>query len=104
MDERLKGKLTLYISGSQGVSPAECEVEYGIDFNTTEELENIFCEFIDENAMENIDNYLEDCDFNEDDAISECICDSGDFEIYLETDKPGKPSFIYESFIQEREE
>lgn len=95
LDNRLKGKLKLYIGGSQGVAPAESIVEYGVDFDTKEKLILLFTEFIDENAYENIDNYLEDCDYDEDETINEAIADSGEFEIYLETDEPGTPSFIY---------
>ena len=70
LDDRLKGKLKLYISGSQGVAPAENIVTYGIDFNTMNELINKFTTFIEENAYEYIDDYLEDCDYDEDDAKS----------------------------------
>lgn len=102
LDNRLKkGKLKLYISGSQGVAPAESIVEYGVDFDTKEKLILLFTELINENAYENIDDYLEDCDYNEDEAINEAVADSGEFEIYLETDEPGEPSFIYNSGIIE---
>ena len=95
LDDRLKGKLKLYISGSQGVAPAENIVTYGVDFNTIDELIDKFTTFIKENAYEYIDDYLEDCDYDEDDALMEAIIDSGKFEIYLENDEPGEPSFIY---------
>ena len=32
-------------------------------------------------------------------AMNEAIADSGEFEIYLETDEPGTPSFIYQDGI-----
>lgn len=100
LDDRLKkGKLKLYISGSQGVAPAETIVEYGVDFDTKEKLILLFTKFIDENAYNNIDDYLED--FDEDEAINEAIADSGEFEIYLETDEPGTPSVIYNNGIIE---
>ena len=79
MFENFNGELYLYISGSQGVSPAELKVVYGIDFSNLEELQNLFCEFIDENAYENIDDYLDDCDGDKDEAIMEAINDSGEF-------------------------
>ena len=101
LDDRLKGKLKLYISGSQGVAPAENIVTYGIDFNTIDELINKFTTFIEENAYKYIDDYLEDCDYDEDDALMEAIVDSGEFEIYLENDEPGEPSFIYNNGIIE---
>ena len=101
LDDRLKGKLKLYISGSQGVAPAENIVTYGVDFNTTDELIDKFTTFINENAHEYIDDYLEDCDYDEDDALMEAIVDSGEFEIYLENDEPGEPSFIYNNGIIE---
>jgi hypothetical protein len=72
-------EIYLYISGSQGVSPAELKVTYGIDFNNEEEFKNLFCEFIDENAMEYIDDYLEDCDYDIDEALGEAVNDSGEF-------------------------
>ena len=101
LDDRLKGKLKLYISGSQGVAPAENIVTYGIDFNTIDELIDKFTIFIKENAYEYIDDYLEDCDYDEDDALMEAIVDSGEFEIYLENDEPGEPSFIYNNGVIE---
>ena len=101
LDDRLKGKLKLYISGSQGVAPAENIVTYGIDFNTIDELIDKFATFINENAHEYIDDYLEDCDYDEDDALMEAIVDSGKFEIYLENDEPGEPSFIYNNGVIE---
>ena len=101
LDDRLKGKLKLYISGSQGVAPAENIVTYGIDFNTIDELIDKFTTFINENAHEYIDDYLEDCDYDEDDALMEAIVDSGEFEIYLENDEPGEPSFIYNNGVIE---
>lgn len=101
LDDRLKGKLKLYISGSQGVAPAENIVTYGVDFNTIDELIDKFTAFIKENAYEYIDDYLEDCDYDEDDALMEAIVDSGEFEIYLENDEPGEPSFIYNNGIIE---
>ena len=33
-----KGKLTLYIEGSQGVSPALDEITWGVEFTTEEEI------------------------------------------------------------------
>ena len=101
LDDRLKGKLKLYISGSQGVAPAENIVTYGIDFNTMNELIDKFTTFIEENAYDYIDDYLEDCDYDEDNALMEAIVDSGEFEIYLENDEPGEPSFIYNKGVIE---
>ena len=71
LDDRLKGKLKLYISGSQGVAPAENIVTYGIDFNTIDELIDKFTTFIKENAYEYIDDYLEDCDYDEEGFVAE---------------------------------
>ena len=71
LDDRLKGKLKLYISGSQGVAPAENIVTYGVDFNTIDELIDKFTTFIKENAYEYIDDYLEDCDYDEEGFIAE---------------------------------
>ena len=91
IDNKLKTTIKLYISGSQGVSPNERTVTYGIDFNTIEELKNIFIAFIDENAEDNIDSYLEDYDY--DDARNEAIADSGEFLIFLNDDN--EPTFEY---------
>lgn len=79
MFKDFNGVLYLYISGSQGVSPAEMKVTYGEDFKTLKDLENLFCAFIDENAYDNIDDYLDDCDGDEDEAMNEAIADSGSF-------------------------
>ena len=50
------GSLLLYISGSQGVAPAELVVDYGTDFDDLDSLCDCFTRFIDENALENIDS------------------------------------------------
>lgn len=71
-------KIYLYISGSQGVSPNTLVV-HRRDFNSLEELEGIFLSFIDDNAYDNIDSYLDDCDGDEDEAMNEAVCDSGSF-------------------------
>ena len=100
LNEKLKGTLKLYISGSQGVSPAAMTVKYGVDFNTEEELNQIYMTMINENATENIESYLEDCDYDYDEAMNECIEDSGNFYIYIETDTD-TPSFIYDFGVSE---
>ena len=81
------GTLYLYISGSQGVAPAGCTVEYGKDFKTVEDLIAVFTEFVDENAWDNIDSYLEDCDDDEDEAMGEAVADSGSFLVGISEDK-----------------
>jgi hypothetical protein len=81
------GTLYLYISGSQGVSPAGCTVEYGKDFKTVEDLISVFTDFIDENAWDNIDSYLEDCDNDEEEAMGEAVADSGNFLVGISEDK-----------------
>ena len=94
MDNKLKTTIKLYISGSQGVSPNERTVTYGIDFNTIEELKNIFIAFINENAEYNIDSYLEDYyDYDYDDVMNEAVADSGEFLIFLNDDD--EPTFEY---------
>ena len=95
------GFLLLYISGSQGVAPAELVVDYGADFDDLDSLCDCFTRFIDENALENIDSYIEDCENDEAEALMEAIIDSGEFEIYLENDELGEPSFIYNNGIIE---
>ena len=84
--DNFHGELYLYISGSQGVSPAEMKVTYGVDFNTIDELESLFYHFIDENAYENIDDYLDDCDGDEDEAMMEAVNDSGEFLLGISMD------------------
>lgn len=78
------GKLYLYISGSQGVANADLTIQYGIDFNTLEDVTAVFCEFIDENVWENIDDYLDDCDGDEQEAFMEALTDSGHFYIGID--------------------
>lgn len=73
------GELHLYIEGSQGVAPAEMQVVYGVDFSSVEELEDVFRYFIDENALEYVDDYLEECDGDEDEALGTAVCDSGNW-------------------------
>lgn len=73
------GKLYLYITGSQGVAPNGMWVYFGKDFQSWKELETLFLEFIDENAFDNLADYLDDCDGDEDDAMGEAVCDSGEF-------------------------
>ena len=87
MFENFNGELWLYISGSQGVAPNEMKVVYGVDFSSLDELEKVFCEFIDENAFENIADYLDDCDGDEDEAMMEAVNDSGEFLIGVSMDK-----------------
>lgn len=101
LDERLKTKLRLYISGSQGVSPDEIEVEYGLNFITESELTNIFNEFIDENANEYVEDYLIGEDDNDyDRALGDAIADSGNFYIYIGDED--EPSFEFDGcFIEE---
>lgn len=75
----LCGDVCLYISGSQGVSSNYTIVKCGKDFNSEEELINLFIDFIDENAYENIEDYLDDCDGDEAEALGEAVADSGEF-------------------------
>ena len=80
------GFLLLYISGSQGVAPAELVVDYGADFDDLDSLCDCFTRFIDENALENIDSYIEDCENDEAEALMEAIIDSGDFLLGIDGD------------------
>lgn len=86
MFEGFQGDLYLYISGSQGVAPNDMKITYGIDFQSLEDIENLFCQFIDENAYENLDSYLDDCDGDEDDAMGEALADSGEFLLGVSLD------------------
>lgn len=98
MFKNFNGTLYLYISGSQGVSPNEMKVKYGVDFNSLEDLENLFSEFIDENAYDNLDSYLEDCDGDEYEAMGEAIADSGQFLLGTSLDNL---THEYNGFISE---
>ena len=80
------GSLLLYISGSQGVAPAELIVDYEADFDDLDSLCDCFTRFIDENALENIDSYIEDCENDEEEALMEAIIDSGDFLLGIDGD------------------
>ena len=101
MFEAFTGELFLYISGSQGVSSNYMKIIYNQDFSSLEDIINIFCEFIDENAYENIDDYLEDCDYDENEAMGEAVADSGEF--YLGTSLDNL-THVYCGIILEREE
>ena len=81
-----KGELTLYISGSQGVSPGEMTVEYGKNFTDLDSLSTVFAEFVDEHCQDYYEDYLEDCDYDEDDAFMECITDSGSHLLGIDED------------------
>lgn len=75
----LCGDVYLYIGGSQGVSSDYIVVKYGKDFNSKEELLDLFRIFIDENAFENLEDYLDDCEGDEGEALGEAVADSGEF-------------------------
>lgn len=79
-----EGKLFLYISGSQGITPNSMIVTYEKDFTDLDSLAKVFYDFIDDNAMENIEDYLEDCDGDEEDALMEAVLDSGEFYVGIE--------------------
>lgn len=85
LQKTLKGfeekKIVFYITGSQGVAPAEMIVTFGVEVQCIEDIRTMFYSFIDENAMEYIDDYLDDCDGDVDDALGEVLCDSGEFWI-----------------------
>lgn len=101
MFEGFTGDLFLYIEGSQGVSPSECKITYGEDFTNLEQVIEIFCTFIDENALENIEDYLEDCGYDEDEALMEAVNDSGNFYLGSSSDNL---THIYDGFISKRME
>lgn len=93
-------ELYLYIEGSQGVAPADMKVTYGVDFSSIEELKDVFRLFIDENAMENIDDYLDDYDGDADEALGAAVADSGEFLLGTSLDNL---THIFDGFnIEER--
>ena len=72
------GTLFFYVEGSQGVTSAEERFNLN-DFNgDIERMVRAGWAFVDENAWENIESYLEDCDGDEDEALAEAVVDSGD--------------------------
>lgn len=85
----------LYITGSQGVAPCGMTVRYGDHYQDEKSLCRLFDDLIDENAFENIDNYLDDCDGDEDEAQMEAVVDSGEFQIFLNEDDE-TPVYIYD--------
>lgn len=101
MFEGFTGDLYLYISGSQGVCSNSMKITYNQDFSSIEDIINIFCEFIDENAYENIDDYLEDCDYDEDEAMGEAVADSGEFYLGASLDNL---THVYCGIILERQD
>lgn len=52
--------IELRITGSQGVSPVYITLKYGENFTSLEDIRDIFFEALSNNALENIDSYLED--------------------------------------------
>ncbi len=84
--------IRLYISGSQGVSMREDELEYGKNFTTLKNIVDYFYEMLADNALENIADYLDDLldgqdpdEMDEDElddlkgeAQAEAECDSGE--------------------------
>ena len=84
--EQFNKTACIYISGSQGVASNTLNLKYGVDYTTEEELEDLCSEFVTENAYENIEDYLENCDYDEDEALNEAICDSGEILLGTEED------------------
>lgn len=52
--------IELRITGSQGVTPVYTTLKYGEDFTTLEDVRDTFFEALSNNAIENVDSYLED--------------------------------------------
>ncbi|MDV3427712.1 MAG: hypothetical protein LIR50_11930 [Bacillota bacterium] len=72
------GTLFFYVEGSQGVSPAEEHFNLNEYNGDIERMVRAGWAFVEENAWENIDSYLEDNDGDEDEALAEAVVDSGD--------------------------
>lgn len=84
--------IRLYISGSQGVSMREDELKYETNFTTLKDIVDYFYEMLADNALENIQDYLDDLldgqdpdEMDEDElddlkceAQAEAECDSGE--------------------------
>ena len=93
----------LYIGGSQGVSPYYEDIYYGKDFTSLEDISNHFFEALTNNALDNIDSYLDDQldgldedELDEDElnelkgeAQAEAECDSGERYIAIKTEDGG---------------
>ena len=98
-------KIRIYIEGSQGVTSCQQTVEYGEGsdtlegFNTLEEVNDIHLELSASNALENLDDYLDDFldgldpdEMDEDEldelkgeAQAEAECDSGKHYFVVKT-------------------
>ena len=103
--------ITLYISGSQGVSSCEEVICYGTDFTTLEDIVARFYQLLSDNACENIEDYLDDLldgqdpdEMDEDEldelkgeAQAEAECDSGDRYIIVKTEDGGSLYYTVDS-------
>ncbi len=102
--------ITLYISGSQGVTSCEDVLKYGEDFTTLQEVVDLFYEMLANNALENLQDYLDDQldgldpdELDEDEldelkgeAQAEAECDSGERQIIIKTIDGGNCYFNIE--------
>lgn len=93
----------VYIGGSQGVSPYYEDIYYGEDFTSLQDVSNHFFEALSNNALDNIDSYLDDQldgldpdEIDEDEldelkgeAQAEAECDSGERYIVIKTEDGG---------------
>ena len=93
----------IYIGGSQGVSSYYEDIYYGKDFTSLKDISNFFFEALSNNALDNIDSYLDDQldgldpdELDEDElnelkgeAQAEAECDSGERYIVVKTTDGG---------------
>ena len=93
----------IHISGSQGVTPYYEDIYYGENFISLEDISSHFFEALANNALENLDDYLDDFldgqdpdemdedELNElkDEAQAEAECDSGKRYIVVKTEDGG---------------
>lgn len=94
----------IYIGGSQGVSPYYEDIYYGKDFTSLKNISDFFFEALANNALDNIDSYLDDQldgldpdELDEDElnelkgeAQAEAECDSGERYIVVKTTDGGE--------------
>lgn len=93
----------LYISGSQGVSPYYEDIYYGENFTSLQDISNHFFEALANNALDNIEDYLDDLldgdpdemdedelDALKDEAQAEAEVDSGERYIVIKTEDGGR--------------
>lgn len=74
------------IEGSQGITPNSVYIDLDT-YDTIDQLITDIYLFIDENAYDCLEDYLDDCDGDEDEAMIEAVADSGNTYITIGSQK-----------------